>query len=146
MSAVNDGTHAMPASELAPAPSTELPVQDNDEVELVPEDEATDDSASELGESVASSSTSISSSIQDYRVENGRTYHKYKDGNLQHNLFLLTWDNTLGLAPPNKPNSMVKRVLDVGTGTGIWAMDFAEDHPDAEVLNALAFFKANIMF
>ncbi|EQB45302.1 hypothetical protein CGLO_15852 [Colletotrichum gloeosporioides Cg-14] len=26
------------------------------------------------------------------------------------------------------------RVLDVGTGTGIWAIDFGEEHPDAEVI------------
>lgn len=52
---------------------------------------------------------------------------------LQHNLFLLTFDNVLGLAPPNQSDSKVHRVLDVGTGTGIWAIEFAEDHPDAEV-------------
>ncbi|TDZ35791.1 Secondary metabolism regulator LAE1 [Colletotrichum spinosum] len=115
---------------------------------LIDADDVTDDSASELGDSVASSSTSVSSSIREYREENGRTYHKYKDGkynipnderendrlDLQHNLCLLTFDNKLGLAPPNEPDSVVKRVLDVGTGTGIWAIDFAEDHPDAEVL------------
>ncbi|KAM5527186.1 hypothetical protein FOXYSP1_20455 [Fusarium oxysporum f. sp. phaseoli] len=53
---------------------------------------------------------------------------------LQHHLFLLTFDNKLGLAPPNLPGSNVERVLDVGTGTGIWAIDFADDHPEAEVL------------
>jgi len=51
---------------------------------------------------------------------------------LQHHLFLLTLDGRLGLAPPNDPDAKVKRVLDVGTGTGIWAMDFGDDHPDAE--------------
>ncbi|KAK1954563.1 S-adenosyl-L-methionine-dependent methyltransferase, partial [Colletotrichum sublineola] len=53
---------------------------------------------------------------------------------LQHNLFLLTFDGKLGLAPPNQRDSKVKRVLDIGTGTGIWAIEFAEDHPEAEVL------------
>jgi methylase of polypeptide subunit release factors len=52
---------------------------------------------------------------------------------LQHNLFLLTFDNKLGLSPPNLPDSKVKRVLDLGTGTGIWAIDFGDDHPEAEV-------------
>ena len=52
---------------------------------------------------------------------------------LQHHLFLLTLDHKLGLAPPNKPDSKVKRVLDLGTGTGIWAIDFADEHPEAEV-------------
>jgi ubiquinone/menaquinone biosynthesis C-methylase UbiE len=27
----------------------------------------------------------------------------------------------------------VNHVLDLGTGTGIWAMDFADEHPEAEV-------------
>ncbi|KAL0944614.1 uncharacterized protein CTRU02_202501 [Colletotrichum truncatum] len=53
---------------------------------------------------------------------------------LQHHMFLLTLDNALGLAPPNKPDSKVRRVLDVGTGSGIWAVDFGEEHPDAEVV------------
>ncbi len=45
---------------------------------------------------------------------------------LQHNLFLLTFGDKLGLAPPCFPDTKVNHVLDLGTGTGIWAMDFAE--------------------
>lgn len=52
---------------------------------------------------------------------------------LQHHLCLLTFDNKLGLCPPNLPDSNVKRVLDLGTGTGIWAIDFGDEHPEAEV-------------
>ncbi|RMJ18322.1 hypothetical protein CDV36_001948 [Fusarium kuroshium] len=104
------------------------------ETELVPDETET-----------VSSTQSLSCSIVDYRRENGRTYHRYKDGkynlpndgleaerlNLQHHLFLLTFDDSLGLAPPNKAKSEVKRVLDLGTGTGIWAMDFGDEHPEA---------------
>lgn len=46
---------------------------------------------------------------------------------------LLTLNNKLGLAPPHQTDSKVKRVLDVGTGTGIWAIDFGDEHPDATV-------------
>ncbi|KXH67831.1 hypothetical protein CSAL01_07287 [Colletotrichum salicis] len=39
---------------------------------------------------------------------------------------------TLGLAPPAQPGYKVKRVLDVGTGTGIWCTEFGDEYPDAE--------------
>ncbi|KAI8316276.1 hypothetical protein K4K59_000174 [Colletotrichum sp. SAR11_240] len=77
-----------------------------------------------------------------------QTYHRYKDGkynlpnderemdrlDLQHHMFLLSFDDKLGTAPPNEPGAKVGRVLDVGTGTGIWAMDFGDAHPEADVL------------
>ncbi|KAF4339934.1 hypothetical protein FBEOM_6159 [Fusarium beomiforme] len=53
---------------------------------------------------------------------------------LQHNLFILTLDNRLGLAPPNGRDSTAKRVRDIGTGIGIWATDFADEHPNAQVV------------
>ncbi|KAK2746529.1 methyltransferase domain-containing protein [Colletotrichum kahawae] len=111
-------------------------------------DDVLNDDASDRTSSVASSSTSLASSILQHRLENGRTYHKYKDGkylfpnderenkrlDLQHNLYLLTLDYKLGLAPPTEKDSGVKRALDIGTGTGLWAIEFADEHPEAEVL------------
>ncbi|KAF1991867.1 S-adenosyl-L-methionine-dependent methyltransferase [Aulographum hederae CBS 113979] len=88
-----------------------------------------------------STTTSLASSIYDYRRENGRTYHAYKDGNyflpndevseqyLQHHLFTICFENSLYFAPIRDPQTC----LDIGTGTGIWAIDFAQDHPQCAI-------------
>ncbi|KAF4421664.1 Secondary metabolism regulator LAE1 [Colletotrichum fructicola] len=134
-------------------------VYDN-QVELAPDDDANqavaapagepnqdDDAASITPSSVNLSTSSVTSSVLEYRQENGRTYHGYKEGkymlpnddrevdrlDLQHNLFIRTFDGRLATAPPNDPDAKVKNVLDVGTGSGIWAMDFGDQHPEAEV-------------
>lgn len=79
-----------------------------------------------------------------YEFENGRRYHAYKAGayilpndeeeqnrlDLQHHIYLFCLGGELYLAPIKNP----LRVLDVGTGTGIWAIDFADDHPEALVI------------
>ncbi|KAH6970678.1 S-adenosyl-L-methionine-dependent methyltransferase [Ilyonectria sp. MPI-CAGE-AT-0026] len=121
----------------------------NVEPDLLADEEADHtDADSSLGNDAASSTQSISSSILDYRRENGRTYHRYKDGkynlpndevenerlDLQHHLCLLTFDGHLGLAPPGRIKSKPKSVLDVGTGTGIWAMDYGDEHPETDVV------------
>lgn len=41
---------------------------------------------------------------------------------LQHHMYFLTLDSKLYAAPI--PKEQLNRVLDLGTGTGIWAMDF----------------------
>ena len=43
---------------------------------------------------------------------------------LQHNLWLLTLHGELGLCP--KVSGKAKRVLDAGTGTGLWAIEYGE--------------------
>jgi len=52
---------------------------------------------------------------------------------LQHHIFYLTFAGKLGLSPPNDKDTKVGRVLDLGTGTGIWAMDYGDEHPESEV-------------
>ncbi|PVH70685.1 S-adenosyl-L-methionine-dependent methyltransferase [Cadophora sp. DSE1049] len=73
----------------------------------------------------------------------GREYHGYQKGkyflpndereqerlDLQHELFYRTLDGRLYLAPLPATH----RVLDMGTGTGHWAIDFADKNPAAEV-------------
>lgn len=93
----------------------------------------TDENDSAYAESTHESDTeSLASSILKYRWEHGRRYHAYKDGqywgpndkkqldaeDFVHQMFLLVLDSKLFLAPLEEP----KKVLDVGTGTGIWAL------------------------
>jgi hypothetical protein len=44
---------------------------------------------------------------------------------LQHHLFLLSFGGKLFFAPVKQ---QIHNCLDVGTGTGIWAMDFGQLH------------------
>ncbi|KAF2261458.1 S-adenosyl-L-methionine-dependent methyltransferase [Lojkania enalia] len=88
---------------------------------------------------------SVTESVYDYKYENGRRYHAYSEGkypvpndevekdrlDLQHHAFRLTLDGALYRAPIPKD---VQHVLDVGTGTGIWAIEFADEHPSAQVI------------
>ncbi|KAH8693787.1 sam dependent methyltransferase [Talaromyces proteolyticus] len=50
---------------------------------------------------------------------------------LQHEAFRKTLDGRLLNAPVTEP---VGRVLDIGTGSGLWAAEFATEHPTAEIL------------
>lgn len=47
-----------------------------------------------------------------------------------HNVWLLTLRGELAMSPNV---GEAKRVLDLGTGSGIWAIDYADTYPEAEV-------------
>ncbi|OJJ42351.1 hypothetical protein ASPZODRAFT_77129, partial [Penicilliopsis zonata CBS 506.65] len=49
---------------------------------------------------------------------------------LMHHVYGMALGGDLHTAPINNP----QRVLDLGTGTGIWAIDFADQYPSAEVI------------
>ncbi|KAI5815293.1 methyltransferase [Pyronema omphalodes] len=107
--------------------------------------------ANELAEDYESSgydtsTASLNSSINQYAYENGRRYHTYfgQDKNMlptdeteqnrldvHHEIFLLLLGRKLHLAPIGKNP---QRILDVGTGTGIWAIDMADTYPSAEII------------
>lgn len=92
-----------------------------------------------------SATTSLRSSTYERVEENGRTYHGYRAGqymlpndeleqerlDLQHHLWVLGLHGRLHLAPLKED---FREVLDIGTGTGIWAIEFATKYPSARVL------------
>ncbi|KAG6080764.1 hypothetical protein E4U16_008156 [Claviceps sp. LM84 group G4] len=94
-----------------------------------------------------SSTASVASSILEYRQIHGRTYHSDKfatnyflpnddrqleSGDLRHHYLTILLDDELFLAPLEKDK--IHRVLDVGTGSGIWAIEFADRFPNASVI------------
>ncbi|KAL2214259.1 S-adenosyl-L-methionine-dependent methyltransferase [Sarocladium strictum] len=106
-----------------------------------------DDNESTTGDSISSSTASLTSSIFEYRNLHGRTYHRevgnadYWAANdekqmnsmdINHHALTLACGDKLYLAPLDE--SKVQKVIDIGTGTGIWAIDFADAHPGAEVI------------
>jgi hypothetical protein len=108
------------------------------------------DSALDDGGTVTESTASLSSTVFNYRKVHGRTFQNFKDAEywapndekqndgldiqlvpvptstipylmavcLSYHMTLLLHDDRLHLAPLENPQN----VLDVGTGTGIWAM------------------------
>ncbi|KAF5703767.1 methyltransferase [Fusarium globosum] len=108
--------------------------------------EVDDDSDSSYSKSTGITDTeSLRSSIMAFKWENGRRYHAYQDGSywapnddrqqeaedLMHEVYRIILGNSLYEAPiGNNP----QKVLDIGCGTGIWAIEFADEHPSADVL------------
>ncbi|RYP02439.1 hypothetical protein DL765_010741 [Monosporascus sp. GIB2] len=105
-----------------------------------------DDADSGIGCDTPSTTASLSASVMNYRTINGRTYHSEQYGtpywgpnddpqnealDKNHHVLTLLLDGKLHGAPLNKN---IEKVLDVGTGTGIWAVDFADEYPGAQVI------------
>jgi SAM-dependent methyltransferase len=92
----------------------------------------------------ASGSTTITPSITDYIYENGRRYHSYREGSYplpndeteQERLQLChtIWSLLLNDEPWKAPLSHPQKVLDIGCGTGEWALMVGEKFPSATVI------------
>ncbi|KAL2133431.1 hypothetical protein VTI74DRAFT_2357 [Chaetomium olivicolor] len=109
------------------------------EVDTADHDSAFDDDASAF-------TASITSSVLDYPVEHGRRYHAFRSGiyfmpnddqeqyrlDLAHALMTKGIGDKLFLCPIN--THKMHRVLDIGTGTGIWSMCMGDEYPNAQIL------------
>ncbi|RSL56963.1 hypothetical protein CEP54_008530 [Fusarium duplospermum] len=108
------------------------------------QDDAGDDSAYEDDGSIVSSTASLSESIFDYRNLHGRTFQNSKTTeywgpnddrqnnglDIAHHFMVMLKNDRLFDAPVTR----MSKVLDVGTGTGIWAIDMADAYPETEII------------
>ncbi|EPE08876.1 umta methyltransferase family protein [Ophiostoma piceae UAMH 11346] len=127
-----------PATASSPPPTTahigtpELPDSPGAGQDVVQvDDDRDDDPGYDDGASDASSFvSSLQSSVMQYRYKpNDDDEQERMD--LGHHIYRLLIGGELHLAPIG---DSPQRVLDLGTGTGIWAMDFADQYPSAQVI------------
>lgn len=117
----------------------------DDNLSVITPSEFSDQDSLFADSSASSFLSSIFSSARDVVEENGRLYPSYGKymysmpidereldrNDMQHHKFGLMLEGRLYLAPI--PQS-IHRILDLGTGTGIWAVDMAYKHPSAEIV------------
>ncbi|OJD14895.1 hypothetical protein AJ78_04811 [Emergomyces pasteurianus Ep9510] len=109
-------------------------------------DEETD-SESSYGNEISVYSASLSSSVKNFEFRHGRRYHSYQSGSYQfpndeaeqdrldmfhHALVHIAAGGKLFFAPIEDFQGF--RVLDIGTGTGIWAVEMGDRYPSAELI------------
>ncbi|RYP20705.1 hypothetical protein DL765_002655 [Monosporascus sp. GIB2] len=108
-------------------------------------DDASATDAGYVSDAATTASTSITSSIWNHSFENGRRYHKFREGayhfpnddieqereDMKHSMVKMLCHHKLHFAPIG-PNP--QEILDIGTGTGSWAIEMGEIYPSASVL------------
>lgn len=129
-----------PTDESAAKAVPEVPFEIPDtsgEAQIEADNGLEDDNGSDDGyesASIGSDTTSITSSIQGHTFENGRRYHKFRDGkyvmpndeseqgreDMKHAMVVKLTRGKLHLAPVG---DHPQNIIDLGTGTGIWAIE-----------------------
>jgi hypothetical protein len=121
-----------PQSTHDPAEALVVATQASTTIEADPEDFIDDGyGGSEFG---SDGTMSVTSSVRDYAFENGRRYHRYREGryvfpndeseqdreDMKHSMIVNLCGGKLHFAPIEKDP---QNIIDLGTGTGIWCMD-----------------------
>ncbi|KAK4161728.1 S-adenosyl-L-methionine-dependent methyltransferase [Cladorrhinum sp. PSN259] len=137
-----------PKSEEGPPPGSPGNALVAEEPSELEPDETEADSVFDDGDSAFASLHSSTTSLRDELIlevkEHGRQYQGYMEAkyvlpmdeqelerlDFQCHLVWLTLDKQWSTAPLNN----IQRALDVGCGTGLWTIEFADEHPEAEVL------------
>lgn len=105
--------------------------------------EVDDDLSSVSGDSFQSDTTSLTSTAYEHVYENGRRYHNYRAGKYvmpndeqeqdRLDMFHHVWLSLMNGETHKVPLKNPKKVLDLGAGTGIWAIEFGDQFPDCSV-------------
>ena len=133
---------SLPAQEAAPIQEPTTIQQPSHGEGLIAID--TDSSYSE--DDLSTYTASLTSSVLKYHHENGRRYHAFRQGtyvfpndepeqdrmDMHHEMYMRACDGRLHLAPLT--DTKHKRMLDIGTGTGIWCVEMGDNYPDAEII------------
>lgn len=115
-----------------------------DQVAVEEDDGDRDSALGDTNRNSMLSTESLTPNVYNFIDKHGRTYHSYHEGkypfpndeaeqerlDFQHALHARILGGRLFLAPIVRP----RRVLDLGCGTGIWAIQFADLYPEAIVV------------
>lgn len=139
------GSSSKAATPIPEPPHEDEAIAGGDVIEVEDGAPEEDEFLAEGWEGSSNASTSVTSSIYNHSFENGRRYHAYKYGrypipnddqeqnreDMKHAMMMELTDGKLFLAPiGDNP----QKIIDIGTGTGIWAIEVGDLFPGAEIL------------